>query len=46
MGGKGIDLVENLEEVEALLITEEGGKAEFIESSGFDNYKVKSGGCH
>ncbi|MCK4519513.1 MAG: FAD:protein FMN transferase [Candidatus Omnitrophica bacterium] len=39
MGRKGIELIENLEEVEALLVTEEGGKAESIESSGFNRYK-------
>ncbi|MCK5306608.1 MAG: FAD:protein FMN transferase [Candidatus Omnitrophica bacterium] len=41
MGRKGINLIENLEEVEALLIIERDGKAEFIESSGFSNYKDK-----
>lgn len=42
MGKEGIDLVNTLEEVEALLIIEEDGQLESIETPGFYRYKASS----
>lgn len=42
MGEEGVDLVNTIEEVEALLIIEKDGKLESIETPGFYKYKASS----